>query len=120
ALRERGYDVFAPDLPGFGREPLPRGPFSFVEGIARLLPAVLVGASFGGRIALETTLAHPDAVPKLVLVDSGIRDHDWSSELLEYWQREDELLEHGDLDAATELTLQTFTQSSVHDALRPM
>jgi pimeloyl-ACP methyl ester carboxylesterase len=23
-LRERGYDVVAPDLPGFGREPLPR------------------------------------------------------------------------------------------------
>lgn len=119
-LRGRGYDVVAPDLPGFGSEPLPDGSFSFVERIERLLPAVLVGASFGGRIALETALTRPDAVPKLVLVDASIRDHDWSRELRGYWQREDELLERGDLDGATELTLETFTDPGVHDVLRPM
>jgi 3-oxoadipate enol-lactonase len=119
-LRERGYDVVAPDLPGFGNEPEPGEPFSFVERIASLLPAVLVGSSFGGRIALETALTHPDRVAKLVLVGSGIRDHDWSSELRDYWEREDALLEDGDLDGATELTLQTFAQPAVHDVLRPM
>jgi 3-oxoadipate enol-lactonase len=119
-LRGRGYDVQTPDLPGFGNEPLPPGPFSFVEGIARLLPAVVVGNSFGGRIALETALAHPDGVRKLVLADASIRDHDWSPSVRDYWQREDELLERGDLDAATTLTLETFAQPDVHDALRPM
>jgi 3-oxoadipate enol-lactonase len=119
-LRERGYDVVAPDLPGFGSEPEPPEPFSFVERIAGLLPAVLVGASFGGRIALETALTHPDGVSKLVLVDSAVRDHDWSSELRQYWEREDELLENGDLDGATELTLQMFAHPAVHDVLRPM
>jgi pimeloyl-ACP methyl ester carboxylesterase len=119
-LRERGYDVIAPDLPGFGNEPLPSGPLSFVEGIARLLPAILVGASFGGRIALETALAHPEGVPKLVLVDASIRDHDWSPELLDYWHREDELLEGADLDGATELTLETFLVPAVREVVRPM
>ncbi|HZC28513.1 MAG TPA: alpha/beta fold hydrolase, partial [Gaiellaceae bacterium] len=119
-LRARGYDVVTPDLPGFGREPVPREPFSFVERIARLLPAVLVGASFGGRIALETTLTYPQRVRKLVLVDSSIREHDWSAQLRDYWRREDELLERGDLDGATELTLTTFVQPAVHDVVRPM
>ena len=49
-LRERGFDVVAPDLPGFGSEPVPKSPFSFVDRIAALLPAILVGNSFGGRI----------------------------------------------------------------------
>ena len=31
ALRERGLDVVAPDLPGFGSEPVPTEPFSFVD-----------------------------------------------------------------------------------------
>jgi 3-oxoadipate enol-lactonase len=119
-LRGLGYDVVAPDLPGFGSEPEPQEPFSFVEQIARLLPAVVVGNSFGGRIALETALAYPDQVRKLVLVDAAVRDHDWSAELIDYWEREDELVEQGDLDGATELTLEAFVQPAVHDVVRPM
>jgi len=58
-LQARGFDVVTPDLPGFGSEPVPAGPFSFVERIASLLPTMLVGSSFSGRIALETALAQP-------------------------------------------------------------
>ena len=39
-LQARGFDVVTPDLPGFGSEPVPAGPFSFVERIASLLPAM--------------------------------------------------------------------------------
>jgi 3-oxoadipate enol-lactonase len=120
ALRARGFDVVAPDLPGFGSEPVPDEPFSFVERIAALLPAMLVGNSFGGRIALETSLAHPDGVPRLVLVDPAIGDHDWSNEMEAYFAREEELLEARDLDGATELTLSIFAAPRVHDVLRPM
>ena len=55
-----------------------------------------------------------------MLVDASIRDHEWSPEIREYWRREDELLDRGDLDGATELTLETFAQPRVHDVLRPM
>ena len=90
-LRGRGYDVVAPDLPGFGDAPEPHEPFSFVELVADLLPAVLVGNSFGGGIALRVALelqtgrAPPEvtwpkqrplselAMPALVVV--GDRDH---------------------------------------------
>lgn len=119
-LRERGFDVVAPDLPGFGTEPVPSEPFSFVERIAELLPAMLVGNSFGGRIALETALGHPDGVPRLVLVDPALRDHDWSEDMVSYWTEEDALLERGDVDGATELTLSTFAEPHVHERLRPM
>src|ERR1051325_7316283 len=80
-LREHGYDVVTPDLPGFGTEPEPSEPFAIVERIASFLPAMLVGNSFGGLVALETALAHPDSVEKLVLVDTAFRDHDWSAQI---------------------------------------
>lgn len=119
-LRARGYDVVAPDLPGFGDEPIPPEPFSYVEPIAGLLPATLVGNSHGGRIALETALAHPAVVHKLVLVSPALRDHDWSREIVQYWEAEDALVEEGELDRATELTLRLFARPEVHETVRPM
>jgi pimeloyl-ACP methyl ester carboxylesterase len=119
-LRERGFDVRAPDLPGFGDEPVPEQAFSFVEHVRRHLPAILVGNSFGGRIALETALAYPDDVARLVLVDPALADHQWSDDLVSYWTAEEELLERGDLDGATEVTLETFVDPAQHDVVRPM
>ncbi len=119
-LLERGFDVVAPDLAGFGSEPLPSGPFSFVDRIAALLPAMLVGNSFGGRIAIETALAHPDQVPRLVLVDPTIGDHQFSEDMTSYWAREEGLVEGGDVEGAAELTLSLFAEPHVRDVLRPM
>jgi pimeloyl-ACP methyl ester carboxylesterase len=118
-LRGRGYDAIAPDLPGFGDEPMPREPFSLVERVAPLLPAILVGNSFGGGVALRTTLAYPDRVPKLMLVDAGLPDYEWSDEVKEFWRRENELFEAGDLDAATQLNLDFWVAPEHHDAVRP-
>ena len=68
------HEVVAPDLPGWGTEPLPTEPFSFVERVTPHLPAALVGNSFGGGVALRTALAHPDLVSRLVLIGSGAPD----------------------------------------------
>ena len=119
-LRGRGFEVVAPDLPGYGDEPVAQQAFSFVEHVRRHLPAMLVGNSFGGRIALETALAYPDDVARLVLVDPGLADHEWSDDMVAYWTAEEELLERGDLDGATEITLETFVDPAVHDVVRPM
>jgi len=112
------FDVLAPDLPGFGDEPVPRDEFSFVDRVAERLPATLIGNSVGGGIALRTALAHPEGVPRLVLVDVGVPDHEWSSGVRDYWRAEEELLERGDVDAAVELTLETWALPHVREQLR--
>jgi pimeloyl-ACP methyl ester carboxylesterase len=113
------YEVVAPDLPGWGRSPLPTEPFSFVEVVDALLPAALVGNSFGGAIALRTALAHPDRVSKLVLIDSGLPAWDWTEEMTSYFEAEGAAVEAGDLDAATEVNLQFWVKPEHHDEVRP-
>ena len=73
------HRVYAPGLPGFGRSEKPRARYGipyFTRFIERymegrgLRSAAVVGASLGGRIALELALERPQRVRKLVLVNS--------------------------------------------------
>jgi 3-oxoadipate enol-lactonase len=102
------------DLRGYGRSPFPAGPYSHARDLLVLLEdlevehASLVGASVGGRIALEVALARPRVVDALVLVGSGLRGHAWSEETTEAWQREQDAFERGDLDEAVELALRLW------------
>jgi pimeloyl-ACP methyl ester carboxylesterase len=73
------HRVYAPDLPGFGRSEKPRARYGipyFTRFIERymegrgLSSAAVVGASLGGRIALELALENPRLVRKLVLVNA--------------------------------------------------
>ena len=115
-LHER-FETVALDLHELGTRP---GEFSFVELVGERLPAILVGNSFGARVALETALAFGDRVPRLVLVDTAIGDHEWSEDMRNYLRLEEELLEAGDIDAAVELNLERSALPNVRDLLRPM
>jgi pimeloyl-ACP methyl ester carboxylesterase len=73
------HRVYAPDLPGYGRTDKPRVRYTvpyFARFIRRyiqergLRSAALVGASLGGRVALEVALEEPRLVRKLVLVNT--------------------------------------------------
>jgi pimeloyl-ACP methyl ester carboxylesterase len=75
-----GYAVLAVDLPGHGRSPgaarttIPAYA-AWVEALleaAGLERAFLVGHSMGSLIALETALAHPGRIARLVLIGAAV------------------------------------------------
>lgn len=67
--------AIAVDLPGFGGTPAPSdawGSAEYAEALVPLLarmstPAVVLGHSFGGRVAVHLAAAHPELVGALVL-----------------------------------------------------
>jgi pimeloyl-ACP methyl ester carboxylesterase len=73
------HRVLAPDLPGYGRTDKPRVRYTipyfarFIRSYMEesgLRSAALIGASLGGRVALEVALEEPKRVRKLVLVNT--------------------------------------------------
>lgn len=72
-----GYCVLAPDLLGHGFSPWepPWDVGAHCDAIADAVgaaPALLIGHSFGGRLAYELAARAPKLVPKLVLLDPAI------------------------------------------------
>ena len=116
---EGRFEVVAPDLPGYGEEPFPEGPFSYVDRVADLLPAMLVGNSFGGAVALQTALAHPDRVERLVLVGSGFPGWSFGEEMQANWEQAQAAFDAGDLDAATDLSVDFWVAPPHRDFVRP-
>jgi 3-oxoadipate enol-lactonase len=113
ALRER-FTAVRYDIPGYGRSGLARGPISPVRDLERLLERVgaerasLVGNSYGGRIALEYTLVHPETVEALVLVAPGLPGHEWTPDVQRADDEETERFEAGDFDGAAESLLRIW------------
>jgi pimeloyl-ACP methyl ester carboxylesterase len=69
-----GLDAVAPNLPGFGateEPPIVWGTEDYAElvaeAIAPFAPLVVVGHSFGGRVAVRLAAKHPELVSALVL-----------------------------------------------------
>jgi pimeloyl-ACP methyl ester carboxylesterase len=104
ALEAAGHRVLAPDLPGYGDAALEPPTIDYVAFAAGLLaePAVVVGCSFGGRVALELAGARPELVRRLVLVAPGLASTEWSEETEAGFAEEEALIERGDLAAAAE------------------
>lgn len=111
------------DLRGFGRSGPPLGSFSHAGDVAAALDAAgidrahVVGASFGGLVALDLAAAHPERVTRLVLADPPLPGHAWSDEMRGFFAAEETALEAGDLEAATEVNVE-FWLPSASDAVR--
>ncbi len=95
-LAER-YRVIRYDQRGFGRSPMPDGPYSVVTDLVSILDAAgvddaaLVAASRGGAIALTTAVERPERVSALVLLGSALPgaplDVDWTPEQIARWEQ---------------------------------
>jgi pimeloyl-ACP methyl ester carboxylesterase len=104
------------DLRGFGRsDRFDAGPFSPSADLLGVLDAVgvgsavLVGASFGGFVALEAAITAPERFGALVLLDAPLPDHAWSEEIEVFAEAEESALEDGDLDAAVDANVRMWT-----------
>ncbi len=84
------HQVIGVDLYGHGRTALTNRPFRFehmADDIAALIQhlglekADLLGYSFGGAIALQTAIRHPEIVNKLVVISSPFKRAGWHPEM---------------------------------------
>ncbi|MEP6478117.1 MAG: alpha/beta fold hydrolase [Rhodoglobus sp.] len=74
-----GIDALALHLPGFGITPEPASVWgsdeyanALVDAIAPFAPVVIVGHSFGGRVAVRLAARHPELVKGIVLTGSPL------------------------------------------------
>jgi pimeloyl-ACP methyl ester carboxylesterase len=122
------YAIHAPDLRGHGATPLPPGEFANAEDVVRLLDrlrlkkTIVVGASFGGWVALQLATLAPERVTAIALLAGTLADsEEWSPELQSFWAEEDRLVEAGDIDGAVELGLRTWVREpAIADAVADM
>jgi len=124
ALTAAGYRVVRCDLRGFGETPMPDGLYNDADDVAELLDVLgadrvaVVGASGGGRVALEFAARWPARVTALALLATALRGHPRGPELQEFGEREDALLEAGDVDGATELNVDRWLGPAAGDEAR--
>jgi len=115
ALVAAGYRAVRCDLRGFGQTPMPDGPHNNAQDVADLLDhlgtehTALIGSSGGGRVALEFAARWPERVTSLALLCTAMAGHQPTTELRAIWEREDALLEAGDIAGATDLMVATWT-----------
>lgn len=83
ALASHSYALYALDLPGFGKSETPREPYTLhdyaaiIKEFTKLIPhpltpnPIIIGHSFGARVALKYAAENPGHAAKLILIASG-------------------------------------------------
>ncbi|MFJ8072673.1 alpha/beta fold hydrolase [Streptomyces sp. NPDC096176] len=130
ALVEAGHRVVRCDFRGFGDTPPETGPYDDADDVLELLDtlgverATLIGASYGGRVALEAAARSPQRVGGLLLLCPDRPGHRPGPQLVAFAERENELFEAGDIEGAVELNVSTWlgpqADETVRDAVRRM
>ena len=82
--------------------------------------ASVVGASFGGRVALELASTWPERVERLVLLCSAWEGVDPDPALASFAAEENRLLDAGDVNGAVELNVRTWLGPDASDATRSL
>ncbi|MGW5675131.1 alpha/beta fold hydrolase [Streptomyces sp. NPDC003860] len=115
ALVAAGSRVVRGDFRGYGDTPCAGAPYTDADDVLALMDAVgmaqavLVGASYGGRTALEVAARAPERVTALALLcPAPLPGAVESEEFAAFERREVELVQYGDLDEAAALSARTF------------
>ncbi|WP_420642195.1 alpha/beta fold hydrolase [Candidatus Leptofilum sp.] len=108
------YRVIRYDMRGFGRSAMPSGSFSNHDDVAGLLDyfqidqAIVVGISFGGKIAIDFALAFPERVDALVLGAPSVGGTEPSERILQFWEDEGAAVEKEDWETAVSLNVRLW------------
>jgi len=108
------YRVVRYDVRGCGQSPSPDEDYYDHDDLYEVLEAlgieqaVLVGASNGGRIAVDCALTYPNMVRGLVLVATGLSGHEPAAEIQQGWEAEDAAYEAGGIYPAAEQALRMW------------
>ena len=114
----RNHRVLRHDRPGHGSAPLrssrqrPSDELAVLVGQHLGGRTALVGASFGGLLALDLALSRPELVSALVLVDAPLPDHDWSPGFARYDEQETAAALAGDADAVVDVNLSYWAEGA--------
>lgn len=126
-LLAASHRVIRYDQRGFGRSPMPDGPYSLVDDLLSVLDAAgleraaLTGASRGGNIALTAAVERPERVSALVLAGSGLPgrplDVEWTPDQIARWEAAEA---EEDWTAMAELDMEMWAPMGADPALRTM
>jgi pimeloyl-ACP methyl ester carboxylesterase len=127
AVLAEQHTVVRCDLRGFGGSDLAAGAsYSDPEDVLALLDELgvdrfaLVGASYGGWVALQVASAAPERVEGLVLLAPPAELVEPDPRLRELWAEEGRLVDAGDLEAATELMARSWLGPDADDDAREL
>jgi 3-oxoadipate enol-lactonase len=118
ALLADRFRIVRYDMRGFGASTSEPGPFSPSGDLSGLLDelgierAIVVGASFGGLVALEFAATDPQRVSRLVVLDAPLPGHEWSERFSAFVAAEDAALAAEDLDEAVRLNVDLWAADS--------
>ena len=129
-LIDADYRLVRCDFRGFGGTPVADRPYNDAEDVLELLDALgigrvaLVASSYGGTVALEFAARWPDRVSAMALLCSGLPGHEPTAERRSFNEREEALMEAGDITGAVELNVDTWlgpdADDDARDAVRQM
>jgi 3-oxoadipate enol-lactonase len=121
------HRVIRYDQRGHGRSPMWEGPYSPVDDLISVMDAAgveraaLVGASHGGRIAIQAAIERLERVSALILVGSAFPGHPLDIEGTPEQEARWEAAEAaGDVPALTELDMEIFAPMGDDHELRAM
>lgn len=102
----RHFHTIRYDRRGYGRSPEATAWYYETDDLAALLGqlkvsrAAIVGASHGGEVAINFTLAHPEIVQQLVLIGAVVGGLPYTAQFLDRGKPAQELLDKGDVQGA--------------------
>ena len=115
AFFAKHYQVIRYDMRGYGKSEPVDGEFNHLDDLAAILnalgiqePALIMGCSMGGGLAMDFALTHPDRVRALILVGSGPSGLELDVPTPSKFADAEKAFEAGELDLVGEIETQIW------------